>query len=180
MLELYIPGKELFNDETQEFITTPGTTLKLEHSLLSVRKWESKWKKSFLNTKQLNKQEMISYVQCMTIGQPPSLDVYNRIDRNILKTIQEYIDDTMTATTFSNQQRKSAKNEIITAELIYYWMVDYGIPFECEKWHLSQLLTLIQVCAVKGGSSKKMSKKDIMRQNSALNAARRKASGSKG
>ena len=180
MLELYIPGKELFNNDTQEFIQVPGVTLKLEHSLLSISKWESKWKKSYLNAKGLTGEEFISYVKCMTIGNKPSDDVYDNIDRRTAKKIQDYIDDPMTATTFSKGSKKPPGREIITAELVYYWMIEYGIPFECEKWHFNKLITLIRVCAVKGSDGKKMSKKEIMKQNSELNAARRKALGTKG
>ena len=180
MLELYIPGKELFNDATQEFIVTPGATLKLEHSLLSVRKWESKWKKSFLNTKELSGEELISYIQCMTIGQNVDPEVYKHLDRRAIRKIRDYMDSPMTATTFREQKNRPPSRDIITAELIYYWMIEHGIPFECEKWHLNQLLTLIHVCNVKQSGGKKMSKKDIMSQNAALNAARRRASGSKG
>ena len=180
MLELHVPGKELFNDDTQEFLIIPGTTLKLEHSLLSVSKWESKWKKSFLNAKDMSGKEFISYIKCMTIGTLPASNIYDNIDYRTLKTIKDYIDDPMTATTFGNMAQKKPSREIITSELIYYWMIEYGIPFECEKWHLNRLLTLIRVCGVKSSSGKNMSKKDIMKQNAQLNAARRKALGTKG
>ena len=180
MLELYIPGKELFNDETQEFIDVPGAKLKLEHSLLSISKWESKWKKSFLNTKELSGEELISYIKCMTISTPPNDDFYNNIDRKSLAKIRNYIDDPMTATTFNKRTQGPPSREIITSELVYYWMIEHGIPFECEKWHFNRLMTLIRVCAIKNTNGKKMSKREIFKQNSELNAARRKALGTKG
>lgn len=180
MLELYVPGEEFFNDATQEFTQRPGVYMKLEHSLLSVRKWESKWKKSFLNTKDLTGEELISYIQCMTIGQKAPPEFYNHLDLKTVRLIKAYMDAPMTATTFSKINNRPPSREIITAEIIYYWMIEHGIPFECEKWHLNQLLALIHVCNIKGSSGKKMSKRDIMKQNTELNAARRKASGSKG
>lgn len=180
MLELYVPGEEFFNNETQEFSNRPGGLLKLEHSLLSVRKWESKWKKSFLSTKELTGEELISYIQCMTIGQRAAPEFYERLDVKTIRIIKEYMDAPMTATTFKTVQNSIPNREIITSEIIYYWMIEHGIPFECEKWHLNQLLTLIHVCNIKGSKGKKMSKRDIMKQNAELNAARRKASGSKG
>ena len=180
MLELYIPGKEMFNDNTQEFLQIPGATLKLEHSLLSISKWESKWKKSFISSKDLSGDELISYIKCMTIGSMPSDAVYESIDYKTAAKIRDYINDPMTATTFSKAQSGPPSREIITSELVYYWMVQHGIPFECEKWHFNRLLTLIRICAIKGSDGKNMSKKDIMRQNAEINAMRRKAMGTKG
>lgn len=181
MLDVYVPKRELFNDATQEFIEIPGAKFTIEHSLISVQKWESKWKKSFISNKELTPEEFADYVRCMTIGKELPSEIYQNLgSKNILK-IQKYIDDPMTATTFrSAQQILRHKNEIITAELIYYWMIEAGVPFECEKWHLNRLLALIRVCNVKGSSGKKMSKREVMRENAALNAARRKATGSKG
>lgn len=181
MLEIYVPKKELFNNETQEFIEIQGAKFTIEHSLISLQKWESKWKKSFINTKQLSDEEFADYVRCMTIGKELPLETYKNLGAMNISKIENYINDTMTATTFrSAQSMTSHKNEIITAELIYYWMIEAGIPFECEKWHLNRLLALIRVCNVKSSSGKKMSKREVMRENAALNAARRKASGSKG
>lgn len=179
MLELTTKRHEFFNENTNEFVTVPAAHLKLEHSLLSVSKWESKWKKSFISTKELTGEMLADYVECMTIGPKPDPLVYQFLDVRTANKIRDYINDPMTATTFHGSQGKPSR-EIITSELIYYWMIDAGIPFECEKWHLQRLLTLIRVCNIKGSSGKKMSKRDIMKQNSALNAARRKASGSKG
>ena len=180
MLRITTTSRELFNDATQEFILIPSAKLVLEHSLISVWKWESKWKKSFLNSPNLSGEEMIDYVRCMTIGEEANELVYRYLSSENLKKIQEYINEPMTATTFSNKESHTHKKEIITAELIYYWMIEAGIPFECEKWHLNKLLTLIRVCNVKGSSGKKMSRRDIFKQNSELNAARRRALGSKG
>lgn len=181
MLDIYVPKRELFNNDTQEFIEIPGAKFTIEHSLISLSKWESKWKKSFINTKNLTDVEFADYVRCMTVGKECTFDVYSNLGSKNEQRIRDYIDDSMTATTFrSSQTQTRHRNEIITAELIYYWMIEAGIPFECEKWHLNRLLALIRVCNIKNSSGKKMSKKDIMKENAALNAARRKASGSKG
>ena len=180
MLKITTDQREFFNEATQEFITIPSAKLVLEHSLISVWKWESKWKKSFLNTKNLTNDELADYIRCMTIGEEADPMVYQYLSPKTLQRIQTYMDEPMTATTFSDRKQYTHKKEIITAELIYYWMIESGIPFECEKWHLNRLLALIRVCNIKGTSGKKMSKRDIMKQNAELNAARRKASGSKG
>lgn len=179
MLKITTAQREYFNEETQEFIIVPSAKLVLEHSLISVWKWESKWKKSFLNTKKLTNDELSDYVRCMTIGEEADPLVYRFLSAKTLQKIQDYLNEPMTATTFKEQKRPH-KNEIVTAELIYYWMIESGIPFECEKWHLNRLLALIRVCNIKGASGKKMSNHDIMKQNAELNAARRKALGSKG
>lgn len=179
MLKITTAQREYFNEGTQEFIVVPSAKLVLEHSLISVWKWESKWKKSFLNTKDLSNEELADYVRCMTIGEEADPLVYQFLSAKTLQKIQDYLNEPMTATTFKEQKRPR-KNEIVTAELIYYWMIESGIPFECEKWHLNRLLALIRVCNIKGTSGKKMSKRDIMKQNTELNAARRKALGSKG
>ena len=179
MLKITTAQREYFNEATQEFIIVPSAKLVLEHSLISVWKWESKWKKSFLNTKDLTNEELADYVRCMTIGEEADPLVYRFLSGKTLQKIQDYLNEPMTATTFK-EQKQPHKKEIVTAELIYYWMIESGIPFECEKWHLNRLLALIRVCNIKGTSGKKMSKRDIMKQNAELNAARRKALGSKG
>ena len=180
MLEITIPARELFDENTQEFFTIKEQTLKLEHSLVSLSKWESKWCKPFLSKEDKSYEETIDYVKCMTITQNVDPKVYECIDANNISKINKYIDAPMTATTFSNDQKGKGNREIITSELIYYWMIALNIPFECQKWHLNRLLTLVRVCSIKNQPSKKMSKRDIMSRNAALNAARRKQLNTKG
>ena len=172
MLTVTIPDVELFDEEKQEFLFIKGQTLSLEHSLVSLSKWESKWKKPFLTKNEKTSEEIIDYIRCMTITQNVNPIIYSGIGPEILKTIIEYMDDSMTATTFKDMDQKHSR-EIITAEIIYYWMIELGIPFECQKWHLNRLLTLINVCSIKQQPPKKMSKKDAMAQQTKLNAARR-------
>lgn len=185
MLTLNIEKKELFNDKTGEFETVDPASLCLEHSLVSLSKWESKWHKSFLNTENKSEEELIDYVKCMTLSQNVNPKIYSTLSIDNIKKINSYISDSMTATSFSEIRQEGSrpsKKEIITSELIYYWLVAYQIPFECQKWHLNRLLTLIKICSIKnsGGKEDKMSKRSVMSSNRALNMARRQALNSKG
>ena len=181
MLIITIPAVEMFNEKTQEFfILHKEQTLQLEHSLVSLSKWESKWCKAFLSKQEKTFEETMDYIKCMTITQNVDPDVYNRLSRSNVDEINKYIEAPMTATTFYGETQKGRSNETVTSELIYYWMISLNIPMECQKWHLNRLLTLIRVCNVKNTPPKKMSKRDIMSRNAALNAARRKQYGTKG
>lgn len=179
MLIITIPSQELFNEVTNEFVSTKEHTLQLEHSLVSLSKWESKWNKPFLSKDQKTIEQTLDYIKCMTITQNVNPEVYNFLTDKNIEAINNYIDAPMTATTFP-ENGNSHSREIVTSELIYYWMISLNIPMECQKWHLNRLLTLIRVCNVKNAPAKKMSKKDIMSRNAALNAARRKKLNSKG
>lgn len=180
MLNITIPKKELFNEKTNEFIYTNEYKLQLEHSLVSISKWESKWNKPFLNDKQEKTiKETIDYIKCMTITQNIPDNVYTYLSPNNISEIKKYINSPMTATTFNNINNKPNK-EIITSELIYYWMISLNIPMECQKWHINRLLTLIRVCNIKNTPPKKMSRNEIMSRNASLNAARRRKLNTKG
>jgi hypothetical protein len=179
MLEIIIPGLELYNEEINEFTCYDDVKLELEHSLVSISKWESKWCKPFLDGKDKTLDEIVDYVRCMTISDNIESDVYDRLTEENLVVINEYIGRPMTATTFNNE-KKSTGREIITSEIIYYWMVSFNIPFECQYWHLNRLLTLIKVCNVKNNPPKKMSQKEILARNKALNDARKKELGTRG
>lgn len=179
MLKLMIAAIEQYNEDNNEFITPKEQVLHLEHSLVSLSKWESKWHKPFLSKGDKSIEESIDYIRCMTTTQNVDPEVYSRITAQHIQQVIEYIDAPMTATVISNQ--KAATNrEIITAEIIYYWMIALNIPFECQKWHLNRLLTLINVCNIKSAPPKKMGRKEIMSRNAALNATRRKNLKSKG
>lgn len=185
MLKIVVPATKIgeqFDERISEFIPimTKEQTLQLEHSLVSLSKWEAKWHKPFLTKAEKTVEETIDYVRCMTLTQNVDPNVYKALTPILLAEISAYINTSMTATTFSRRGNRSASNEVITSELIYYWMVSYQIPFECQKWHLSRLLTLINVCNAKNAPQKKMSTQEIMAQNRALNAARRKKHNSKG
>lgn len=182
MLQLHIPAREYFDDETQEFKTLKDTVLQLEHSLISISKWESKWKKPFLSNEMRTLEESRDYVRCMTLNSNVQDLTYDLLTQEDFAKVKEYIDDKMTATWFNRDQEKkgTGRGPTITSELIYYWMISYNIPFECQKWHLNRLLTLIEVCEIKNTPPKKMSKKELYARNKALNDARRKKMGTKG
>ena len=171
MLEILVPAKEFYDEDKNEFSYSKATKLTLEHSLISLSKWESKWKKPFLSSDKTI-EETIDYIRCMTLTQNVPPEVYRSLSSENLQDVVAYIEDPMTATTISGK-KKTVKGETVTAELIYYWMVTLNIPFECQKWHLNKLITLVEVCSIKNQPQKKMSKADILRQNRELNAARR-------
>lgn len=180
MLEINVDKFELFDENTEEFVSGGPYKLRLEHSLISVSKWESKYNKPFLSNKEKTTEELMAYVKYMTITQGiPDVAYYGLTKENISE-INDYISAKMTATWFSDRPGTGRSREIITSELIYYWMITLGIPFECQKWHLNRLLTLIRVCSIKSAPSKKMPFKDLARRNSDINAARRKMLGNRG
>ena len=180
MLQITVPAVELYDEKNEEFIYAKERTLQLEHSLVSLSKWESKWCKPFISKTNKTDEEVKDYVKCMTITQNVEPDVYDRLTPSNYDEIEKYINAPMTATTFKEGRGGKKNTGIITNEIIYFWMVSLNIPKECEKWHLNRLLTLIRVCNEKNAPSKKMSKSDIMKQNAALNAARRQKLNSKG
>lgn len=180
MLHIVVPESEYFDERTQEFVKTKSQKLVLEHSLVSLAKWEAKWKKPFLSKEEKTVEETIDYIRDMTITQNVNPMVYLSLTNQNIDEINDYILDSMTATTFSDNRRVPPSREGVTAELIYYWMTVYNIPFECQKWHLNRLMALIRVCNIKSAPAKKMSRKDAMAQQRALNAQRRARMGSKG
>ena len=180
MLEITIPEQELFNESTNEFFTIRSQTLKLEHSLVSISKWESKWKIPFLDKGKKTREQTIDYIRCMTITQNVNPLVYMGITNKNIEDISAYIDDPMTATWFNEQEKRTGRKEIVTSELIYYWMIALNIPMECQRWHLNRLLTLVRICNIKNQKPKKMSRNEIYSRNRALNAARRQRINSKG
>ena len=181
MLQITIRPFELFDEGKQEFISyKKAQVLQLEHSLISISKWEQKWHKAFLSKNDKTYEETIYYIQCMTLTQNVDPISYYFISDDDMNRINEYISDSMTATFFMKDKKPARSSGIVTSELIYYWMIALGIPFECQKWHLNRLLTLIKICQIKNAPPKKRSERDIMAQNAALNAARRKRLNTKG
>ena len=172
MFQLIIESVENFDETDNTFTTVEGRTIQLEHSLVSLSKWESKWKKPFLSDAEKSIEETHDYIKCMTITQNIRPEVYDAITPLNIKQVMEYIEDPMTATTIKNEKKNTINREIITAEIVYYWMIALTIPFECQKWHLSRLLTLINVCNIKNTPPKKMGKQELARRNHDLNEAR--------
>lgn len=181
MLEITVPAKidekwdELKGEFTYEELA-PAKTLQLEHSLLSLSKWESIWCKRYFPVEDRTLEEIISYVQCMTITKNVDQEVYERLfhHQDLIDKISKYINAPMTATTFrENNRNSSTRTENISSELIYYWMIDNGVPVEFERWHLNRLLTLLRVCNVKRGGGKKMSNSEVMRLYKSINEMNR-------
>ena len=181
MLRLKVPlTSEEWDEEKEEFVEPKFQVLKLEHSLLSLSKWESNWCKPFFSREAKTYEETIDYIKCMTLTQNVDPDVYNHLTRANIIEVNNYIDNPRSATTFSNPKTGPKSREIITSELIYYWMVALQIPNDYEKWHLNRLFNLIQICNIKNSPPKKRSAKEIMRDNAALNAQRKARLNTKG
>lgn len=180
---IHVPEQEFFNNETGEFSYIKETTFKIEHSLVAIAKWESKWHIAFLDDKVEKTAEMLlDYIKCMTISQNVNPEIYNYLPDSVIKEINDYIGDPMTATTFNTpNSNKVNDGKFITNEIIYYWMIASNIPLECEKWHFNRLMTLIRVCSEENNpDKKKMNRRDILNQNRALNEARKKAMHTRG
>lgn len=176
-------GYDKFNPKNNTFLTVKGIdeeiTLEFEHSLISLQEWEAKYHKPFIHTKDKTEEETKYYIQCMCLNKHVNPDIFSFMTSEDLKGLGEYIADPQTATTI-NQNNKKGKKEIITAEIIYYWMIELGIPAEYRFWNLNRLLMLIQVCSIKSQPSKKMSPLDAALSNKKLNAARKKKLGTHG
>lgn len=180
MLELKIPEKEWYDESRSEFIKTKAITLRLEHSLLSISKWESKWHKPFLGKGEKTLEETVDYLRCMTINPDVDTLVYSALTQDDVVRVNEYIEDPMTATTIREIGGAKKQQRIVTSELLYAWMFALRIPKECEKWHLNRLIMLIRVMDIEQQPKKKMGRKEQMKQNAALNAARKKKYGTRG
>lgn len=185
MLELTIDEQEIFNERTNEYLYTKKTFLQLEHSLISIHKWESKWHKSFLSTKEKTYEELTDYIRCMTINKVADDTIYRWIPPDQIKQIVEYIQNPMTAVMFRDPSLIGAskrKEQIITAETIYYWMIELNIPVEFERWHLEQLLALIKFINAKHEDPKKRPKnrQEMAAERHRINLERRAKHHSKG
>lgn len=174
MLTILVPESELYDERNNEFIQIKEQTLVLEHSLVSIAKWESKWKKSYLSNNNKTLEETLDYIKCMTITKNVNPLIYKSLNREALEAIQKYINDPMTATYFYDKEDKPSGPSTITAEVVYYWMISLGIPMECQKWHFNRLIALIRVCNIKSNSGKKMSRSEILLRNKALNEERKR------
>lgn len=179
MLRITIPAPmtEDWDEVNEEFIYRPAgkeQTICLEHSLVSLSKWESKWCRPFLSKPPETLEETIDYIKCMTITKNVDPEVYNNLTEENVNQIKEYINAPMTATTFYEEKGAKRNKETVTSELIYYWMISLQIPSDYEKWHINRLLTLIRVCNIKNQPPKKRSRREIMSRNAALNAARKR------
>ena len=181
MLRITIPAMDdMWDEAKQEFLSGKEQTIQLEHSLVSLSKWESKWNKAFLSKREKTTEETIDYIRCMTITQNVGPDVYYRLTQENIREINDYIAAPMTATYFRDDKIMGHSRETVTSELIYYWMIALNIPFECQKWHLNRLFALIKVCSIKNAPPKKVNKAEAARRYAELNAARRRKYNTKG
>lgn len=181
MLQITVKGVEQWDDKTEEFswLEEP-VTLCLEHSLVSISEWESKWNKAFISKKDKTREETIDYIKCMTLTRNVSPSVYERLSQENFDAIEKYISAPMSATYFAQEASGKNNNEVVTSELIYYWMIALQIPFKCERWHLNRLLALIRVCNAKNQPPKKRGARELASRYAAQNAANRRRFGSKG
>jgi hypothetical protein len=180
VLTITVGDTESFDDEKQEFVQIGGFELQLEHSLVSLSKWESEFEKPFLGKETKTPEELLGYVRCMVLTENPPEDFLDKLSKENLETINAYMERKMTATWFTEQPGAPKTTEVITAELLYYWMTAFNIPFECQYWHLNRLFTLIRIANIKQSKPKKMSRSDIAARNRELNRQRREQLGTKG
>lgn len=179
MLELLV-GDESYDEEKQEFVVVNGVELQLEHSLVSLSKWESKYEKPFLSDKEKTEEEMFWYIKTMVLNAKIPPGVFDKLSPSNIKEIDVYINAKMTATTFGDESNQPRGREIITSELVYYWMIALQIPFECQHWHFNRLLALIKICNVKNSPEKKLSPAEVAARNRSLNAERKAKLGTSG
>lgn len=181
MLSIPIPKREYFDEATETFGEIKSMTLNLEHSLVSISKWEAKWHIPFFESEK-NYEQTIDYIKCMTLNREIKDDsiIYKMLTRNDIEKINKYISDPMTATVIKETPGGRNRTQKVTSELIYYWMIQFNIPASFEKWHINRLMMLIRVCSEENKPKRKMSRKEIMAQNKALNAARKARLGTRG
>ena len=178
MLDIVIPSVEFYDESKNEFIQTKEYKIRLEHSLVSLSKWEATWNKPFLSDENKTLEETIDYIRCMTLTQNVSGDAYKNITDQIIVDVNNYISKKMTATTITVEGPNS--KEIITSEIIYSWMISLNIPLECQKWHLNRLLTLVKVCNIQNQPPKKMNRNEMIQKNKDLNAQRKSKMNTRG
>jgi hypothetical protein len=180
MLMITVPGKEVYDETSQEFATHGDVVLELEHSLVSLSKWESQYEKPFLGREDKTPDELMAYIKAMVLTPDVSDEILSKLSEENMLEINDYINAKMSATWFSEQPGSPKSREVVTSELIYYWMTMFQIPFECQYWHLNRLFTLIRICNVKQAKPKKMSRAEIAARNRELNAQRKKQLGTSG
>ncbi len=173
MLTITLLGEELFDEEVEEFKTIESFVLDLEHSLISLSKWESKFQKPFLGSEVKTSKEILGYIEAMILNPIYPTDFWRRLTKEHMNQINAYIESSQSATTFGQMPERKGRGEVITSELIYYWLVAFNVPFECERWHLNRLFALIRICNLKNSKPKKRSRNEIAQRNKDLNAQRR-------
>ena len=180
MLQIVIPERELWNERTEEFVYTKELHLQLEHSLISISNWEMKWHVPYFDEDKTDEQAL-DYIRCMTLTKNIPESYYAYLTAKNVEDINEYMLDSMTATTINDlKQNQGPRSQKVTSELIYYWMIQFGIPFTCDKWHINRLIMLIRVCAEENKPQKKKSARELASEYRMINAARKAKYGTKG
>jgi len=180
MLTLTLPGQEFFDEVREVFVNTEPDVVHLEHSLLSLSKWESEFCKPFLSSAAKTDAEVLRYIELMVLADQTPVSFLGRLTREHFEEINEYMNSSRSATTFPDQKKASGRGETITAELIYYWLSSFRIPFDCETWHLNRLFALIRIASIKNSPPKKMSANELARRNHELNEQRKQMLGTSG
>jgi hypothetical protein len=180
MLTITVSPLETYDESTSEFVEYQAVTLDLEHSLVSLSKWESKFEIPFLGSKDKTSEQTLYYIEAMILTPNFPRGVFRQFTDENIDEINRYVNAKMTATWFSDREDRRPNREVITAEIIYHWMIALNIPMECQYWHLNRLLTLIKVCNKKNEPPKKMSRSELMQRNTALNQQRQKMLGTTG
>ena len=186
MLTIVVPGREaveMFDEKTTSFSLLPPEKprkLQLENSLIAISKWEAKWCKPYFSKERKTDEEVLDYIKCMTITPGVPDDVYERLSEKNIDDIQKYLNAPMTASTVREDKLSRPNREQITSELIYYWMISFNIPIQFEKWHINRLIMLIRICNAKNSSPKKKSRKELVADYAAINAANKKRFKTKG
>lgn len=180
MLKLIVQGNEFYDEETSSFITTEGFEVELEHSLLSLSKWESKHQVPFLGQAKLTTDQIVDYILCMNNTPNVTTEMISSAGSQVFDAVNEYINSPQSATTFGEMPKPRGRGEVITSELIYYWMVAFNIPFTCEAWHLNRLFSLIKIANIKNSKGKRLSRSEVVQRNRELNAKRKAELGTTG
>ena len=178
--KIVIPGRELWDRKNNVFVYTEDKTITIEHSLVSISKWEAKWHIPFFGKEEKTREQIVDYIKCMTLTQNVDDDIYNYLTNSNIQEINDYLANPMTATWFREIKNKRSDNRVVTSEVIYYWMIALNIPVEFQKWHINRLITLIKVCNEENKPKNKMPLRDVYARNKALNEARRAQMHSKG